>query len=141
MSCMVFATSCTTTSLYYWGGGNSAVSKYEELAYRTYDKQTPESICNLLCVYESMVSSTQQSIRKVPAPGICAEYGYMLLSPETVEIVQTHATDQQKRVLGCWNKDIATHFMERGKYLLEQEIKLYPESKTFILPILNKMTN
>ena len=73
---VLIVTSCNVTQpLYYWGGEQNGTSKYENLAYMSYDKQTPESICRLICVYEDMVNNPA-GLRQVPPPGICAEYGY-----------------------------------------------------------------
>jgi hypothetical protein len=83
-------TSCgLTSSLYYWGGEQKGATTYENLAYKNYDKQTPESICKLICMYEEIVEYPGGS-RKMPPPGICAEYGYMLLIPENAEIFAKH---------------------------------------------------
>ena len=51
-------TSCGITStLYYWGGEQKGATTYENLAYKNYDQQTPESICKLICMYEDIVSN------------------------------------------------------------------------------------
>ena len=109
----------TTTSLYYWGGKN-------------YDKQTPESLCQLICIYEDMVKNPGGT-RKMPPPGICAEYGYILLIPETAHIFSEYATSAQKKMLD------ATDFTQKGKELLEMEIRLYPESIKFVKPLMEKL--
>ena len=88
-------TSCGfTSSLYYWGGEQKGATTYENLAYMNYDKQTPESICKLICMYEDIVVNTGGS-RKMPPPGICAEYGYMLLLPENAdkEAIEAHVNN------------------------------------------------
>ena len=72
----------TTSDLYSWGGYRNKTSAYEDYAYQYYHRQTPESLCDLLACYEQMVSTPGGS-RQVPPPGICAEYGYLLLLPET----------------------------------------------------------
>lgn len=131
-------TSCMPTSLYYWGGTASGVSQYETLTYNYYDKQTPESICALLCTYENMVSHPAGS-RQVPPPGICAEYGYMLLLPETAETFAQHATARQKKLFG--SEDYTLSFYEKGIRMLEKEIELYPESAKFIEPLLKRLKN
>ena len=74
-----------TSSLYYWGGVQNGATTYENLAYKNYDKQTPESICKLICMYEEIVANPGGT-RKMPPPGICAEYGYLLLIPENAAI-------------------------------------------------------
>ena len=66
-------TSCGVTSLYYWGGSQNGATAYENLTYKNYDKQTPESLCKLICMYEDIISNTGGK-RQLPPPGICAEY-------------------------------------------------------------------
>lgn len=129
-------TSCGT-SLYYWGGTVNGATEYEHLAYRNYSKQTPESICKLICMYEEIVTYPGGS-RKVPPPGICAEYGYMLLKPETAGIFANHATSMQKKTFS--SSEYETFFPERGKQLMLKEIELYPESAKFIAPLIERLS-
>lgn len=65
-ACMIL-TSCGTTTLYYWGGTTNDTTVYEQLAYKTYDKQTPESICKLVVAYEDMVKHPTGT-RQMPPP-------------------------------------------------------------------------
>lgn len=133
----VVLTSCSVSnSLYYWGGAQNGATAYENLAYQSYDKQTPKSICNLIAVYENMVTKPG-GIRQVPPPGICAEYGYLLLQPETAETFLNNATAAQKRLFD--SDDYASIFTERGKEMLQKEIELYPESAKFIKPLIQKL--
>lgn len=130
-------TSCgLTSSLYYWGGVQNGATTYENLAYKNYDKQTPESLCKLICMYEDIVSNPG-GIRKMPPPGICAEYGYMLIIPENATIFAEHATAMQKMTFD--SGDYATFFPEKGKELLQKEIELYPESAKFITPLIERL--
>ena len=46
--------SCGVSSLYYWGGTQSGATAYENLAYQSYDKQTPKSLCKLVALYEKI---------------------------------------------------------------------------------------
>ena len=125
-------TSCgMTSSLYYWGGVQNGATTYENLAYNNYDRQTPESLCNLICMYEDMVSNPGGT-RKLPPPGICAEYGYMLLIPDNASIFAKHATATQKRTF-------ASFFPVKGKEMLQKEIELYPESAKFIAPLIERL--
>ena len=129
--------SCGITSpLYYWGGVQNGATAYEHLAYKNYDKQTPESLCKLICMYEDIVSNPGGT-RRMPPPGICAEYGYMLIIPENAVIFAEHATAMQKRVFG--SGDYASFFPEKGKELLQREIELYPESARFIAPLIERL--
>ena len=130
-------TSCgITSSLYYWGGMQNGATTYENLAYKKYDKQTPESLCNLICMYEDIVSNPGGT-RRMPPPGICAEYGYMLLIPENAVIFAEHATALQRRTFA--SGDYASFFPEKGKELLKKEIELYPESAKFIAPLIERL--
>lgn len=130
-------TSCGfTTSLYYWGLETNGATEYENLAYKNYDKQTPESICKLICMYDELVSYPGGS-RRMPPPGICAEYGYMLLIPENAEIFAKHATSSQKKTFS--STDYVTFFPERGKELMLKEVELYPESAKFISPLIERL--
>lgn len=130
-------TSCgLTSSLYYWGGMQSGATTYENLAYRNYDKQTPESLCKLICMYEDVVSNPGGT-RRMPPPGICAEYGYMLLIPENASIFAEHATSMQKRTFS--SSDYASFFPEKGRQLLQKEVELYPESAKFIAPLIERL--
>lgn len=124
--------SCTTT-LYYWGGGGD-VSTYEKLSYRYFDTQSPESVCELVCMYERMVNEPGGS-RMIPPPGVCAEYGYLLMQPSTLEAFEKHATKRQRKLFGS---DVAASFRNRGMEMLKMEMALYPESQKFIAPLLNR---
>ena len=133
-------TSCSVTQpLYYWGGEQKGTSKYENLAYMSYDKQTPESMCRLICVYEDMVNNPAGS-RQVPPPGICAEYGYLLLQPQTAETFAKHATPAQRSAFKDADADYAVLFRARGEEMMKMEMTLYPESVHFIKPIFEKLT-
>ena len=133
------ATSCATPTLYYWGSRTSKgyTTRYEQLTYKNYDKQTPESICDLVCLYEDMVSHPGGSRKTVP-PGICAEYGFLLLQPSTAETFEKYATKRQRKVFQ--SADYASIFAERGAAMMQKEIELYPESAKFIAPLLKRLT-
>lgn len=134
---VVLLSSCgTAKTLYYWGGMQNGTTLYENLAYQSYDRQTPRSICNLVAVYENMVTKPG-GMRQVPPPGICAEYGYLLLQPETAETFLNNATSAQKKLFKSGDYDAL--FYERGKEMLQKEIELYPESAKFIEPLIKKL--
>lgn len=86
-----------SNDLYTWYDYQNAVLEFVK-------KQTPESEEALIKEYERVVNE-QNGTRKTPPPGVCAEYGYLLLK-------------KGKK--------------EEGLALLKQEIALYPESATFI---------
>lgn len=138
LTAMCLASCGVPSSLYYWGGTRNGATTYEHLAYKLYDKQTPESICKLLCMYEDMVKHPGGT-RMVPPPGICAEYGYMLLNPENAEIFANTATNLQKKTYR--STDYAAFFPELGKEMLLREIELYPESAKFIEPLIERLCN
>ena len=73
----------------------------------------------------------------MPPPGICAEYGYMLLIPENATIFTEHATAMQRKTFA--SGDYASFFPEKGKELLQKEIELYPESAKFIAPLIERL--
>ena len=77
--------------------------------------------------------------RNVPPPGICAEYGYLLLLPETAEIFTENATKSQKQQFS--RTDYSIFFPELGKQLLQKELEYYPESKQFIEPLIKRLAN
>lgn len=131
---LVLTVSCGPQRLYYWGSTGGGTTLYEKLAYQQYDKQTPEAVCALVCLYEDMVSHPGGT-RQVPPPGICAEYGFLLLQPSTVEYFSQHASKRQRKL---FNSDVAASFHERGLEMLAKEIELYPESAKFIKPLLKK---
>ena len=96
--------SCMSTSpLYYWGN-------YEEASYQHYKQGTDEAKAKLMATYEKMISR-QTGTRNTIAPGICAEYGYMLIQ-------------SGKR--------------EEGINYLKKEVELYPESRVFIERIIKR---
>lgn len=133
---VLFSSCSMTKSLYYWGGIQNGTTTYENLAYQSYDKQTPKSLCNLVAAYENMVTNPGGT-RQVPPPGICAEYGYLLLQPETAETFLNNATPIQKKLFS--SEDYSALFQERGKEMLQKEIELYPESAKFIEPLIKKL--
>lgn len=99
-------TSCSTpsTQLYSWKGYNDAVYAYTK-------DSDEKSIENLLEVYQRLINKPEGS-REIPPPGVCADYGYLLL--------QSGKT-------------------EEGKTLLLKETALYPESKKFIDRIIKRL--
>ncbi len=133
---LVLSSCSVTSSLYYWGGEQNGTTAYEDIAYQTYDKQTPQSICKLVAVYENMVTRPG-GIRQIPPPGVCAEYGYLLLQPETAATFTDNATPAQKKLFDT--ADFGAFFQERGKEMLQKEIELYPESAKFIEPLIKKL--
>lgn len=128
--------SCSTTQLYNWGGTYNGTTSYEQRIYAFYDRQSPESVCALVCQYADMVANPG-GVRNVVPPGIYAEYGYLLIQPETAEAFEKHATDKQKRVFSFTT--YSTSFYELGLAMLQKEIELYPESQKFIGPLVERL--
>ena len=136
-SLMLLLSSCvTTTSMYYWGSVSNGVSKYEHLTYKNYDQQTPESICDLVVLYEDMINNPGGTRNTIP-PGICAEYGFLLIQESTLDSFEKYATKKQRRVFAT--DDYASLFAEKGLEMLQKEIELYPESETFIAPFIQRL--
>ena len=132
--------SCEVKSnLYNWGNKSSSnnATEYESSVYNYYHSQSPESLCALLCEYEYMVTHPGGERGVVP-PGICAEYGYLLLSPDTPQIFSEHATKRQKESFS--SGDYSATFREKGMLMLQKEIELYPESAVFIQPLIKKFS-
>jgi hypothetical protein len=96
-----FASCATQTQLYNWNGYDDAVYAYT----KTTDEKSVEK---LMEVYVRLIDNSGGA-RKVPPPGVCADYGFLLIQGGKVE---------------------------EGKTLLARESTLYPESKTFIDRIL-----
>ena len=129
--------SCSPKLLYNWGGSSGDVSKYEKLAYKNYDKNTLQSLCELLVLYETIITKPG-GMRKMPPPGICAEYGYLLMQPETADTFLKNATSFQMKVFK--DKELNSYFFEHGKEMFELEIKNYPESAIFLAPLIKKLS-
>lgn len=136
---VIVLSSCATANpnLYNWGGNSTTngETKYENLAYKTYKNQSPKNRCEMVCLYESMVSKFDGQ-RQTPPPGICAEYGYLLLQPETASTFVNNATDAQKRIFG--SGDLVALFKERGELMLSKELEYYPEAARFLEPLIRK---
>ena len=87
--------------LYSW-------SNYQDKSYNYLKNNQEKDLQELLETYKKIIDK-QEGTRNVPPPGICADYGYLLLvNGKTSE----------------------------GKALLMREVELYPESKIFIDRIL-----
>ncbi|MEA3448544.1 MAG: DUF4810 domain-containing protein [Bacteroidota bacterium] len=99
---VVVFTSCTSEKpLYTWGN-------YEKTSYNYLKKSDETSTQELIETYQEILE-TQKGTRKTVPPGICADYGYLLLQEGKTK---------------------------EGKKMLMKEIALYPESKVFIDRIL-----
>jgi len=90
--------------LYSWGD-------YEKTSYNYLKNADEESTEKLVADFQEIINK-QKGTRNMVPPGICADYGYLLI--------------QQGKV-------------NEGKEMLKKEIALYPESKVFIDRII-KMT-
>lgn len=100
----LLAISCTTTQpLYNWRGYDDAVYAYTKAS----DEKSNE---NLIKIYEKLILKSGGT-RQVPPPGVCADYGYVLIKKGEIA---------------------------KGKELLVKETVLYPESKMFIDRVLKR---
>lgn len=100
----ILAVSCAPTKpLYNWKGYDDAVYAYTKASDETSNE-------NLIKIYEKLIKNSGGS-RQVPPPGVCADYGYLLIKKGQ---------------------------MVKGKELLARETVLYPESKQFIDRILKR---
>lgn len=126
----------TAQVLYYWGGESDGVTEYERLAYRSSAKESPESLCAMLVMYERLVNNPG-GWRKVPPPGICAEYAWLLAQPETLTAFAGYATARQKEQLAYGVSEAS--FLDRSRELFDMEMRLYPESIVFIKPLAERL--
>lgn len=94
--------SCAPAQLYNWNGYDSAVYSYTKAS-------DEKSLNELMNTYEKLINNQGTSNR--PAPGICADYGFLLIQKGE---------------------------KEKGIKLLKQEIEYYPESATFIGRIIKR---
>lgn len=132
---LVMFSSCATTSFnYYWGPVSDNVTGYEKATYNYYKYQSPESVCKLIETYQDIIVRCETNDKMIP-PGVCAEFGYILMNPDNEEYFNEHATKSQKRLLE------GIIFLEYGKEMLEREIALYPEARHFLEPIIRRITN
>ncbi len=99
----LFISCMPTSTLYYWGN-------YEDASYKHYKQGTDEAKAELMATYEKMINK-QIGTRKTVAPGIYAEYGFMLIQSGKAE---------------------------EGINYLKKEVELYPESKVFIARIIKQ---
>ena len=84
---------------------------YEDATYQYNKKRTDETKVKMMEQYLKLIQK-QKGTRKVVPPGLYAEYGYVLYM--------------------CGIK-------EEGLDFLKQEIKLYPESETYISRIIKQL--
>ena len=135
---LMCATSCGTSSLYYWGGSSfQGVSEYEALSYQRANTENPKVICNIIEMYEDMLAHPG-GLRQVPPPGICAEYAYMLLQPAIMDIFDKNATKAQRDSFN--NSMYGNDPSSKAVKLLEKEVELYPESLQIVSPLLKRLT-
>jgi hypothetical protein len=100
-------TSCGSSrdyTLYSWSNYQSAIYSYAKTG-------SDKDIQNLEKTYERMME-VQRGTRETIPPGICADYGYLLIKNGKTE---------------------------EGISFLKKEIALYPESATFIQRIIKKL--
>jgi hypothetical protein len=83
--------------LYTWGD-------YEPTSYNYLRNSDEKSMQKLIENYQKIIEN-QKGSRGIPPPGVCADYGFILLQGGNAE---------------------------EGREMLRKEIALYPESKIFI---------
>lgn len=124
----------TQKSLYYFGRdrvqNNDSASAYEIATYNYYKNATSESLCELICVLEDIMTSSTGTSGKIP-PGLCAEYGFLLLQPNAETDFGGYATASQLK-----RAPAVGTFQEKGIKLLKMEVELYPESSAYVAPLL-----
>ncbi len=130
---MMFSSCTTTSNMQYWGPVSDNVTRYEKSAYNYYKYQSPESICSLIETYQDIIIKCKANEKMIP-PGICAEFGYILLNPENETYFKEHATNSQKKMME------GIVFLEYGKQMIEKEVALYPEARHFLEPVIKRIT-
>ena len=100
----IYSVSCAPTKpLYNWRG-------YDDAVYAYIKASDDKSSDNLIKIYEKLIKKSGGS-REVPPPGVCADYGYILIKKGEIA---------------------------KGKELLIKETVLYPESKQFVDRIIKR---
>lgn len=98
-------TSCNPQkTLYSWGD-------YQQKSYAYLKNSSDENLEKLIKSYEDLINKQKGSRQTIP-PGICADYGYLLVTKGE---------------------------QEKGIEFLKREIALYPESTVFISRIIKKL--
>lgn len=92
-----------SSNLYAWQDYDNSIHTYTK-------EHTPQSEERIIKTYQTLIN-TPGGTRQAIQPGICAEYGFLLLK-------------MGKK--------------EQGLELLKKEIKLYPESSVFITRIIKQ---
>lgn len=82
---------------------------YDDRSYKVVKNSSEDDVQHLLVSYDDIAKKYTSGKRKMIPPGICADYGYFQMK---------------------------TGNIERGKYWLEREKTLYPESTTLVERIL-----
>lgn len=98
---LVGLSSCGSSApkpLYNW-------HNYASTSYEYARTSSEKSVAELSKTYARLIDKQGKGLRKTPPPGMCAEYGYLLIKQGQTA---------------------------KGLELLKREIALYPESATFI---------
>ena len=96
---------CAPKPLYTWG-------KYQDASHKYVKNNTEKDADALIKTYQYIIDHPKNGKRQVAPPGICADYGFLLV--------------QKGRV-------------EEGLKLMRMEIALYPESAVFVEAIIKKL--
>jgi hypothetical protein len=62
--------------MYNWAG-------YEDISYKFLKNRTEEETENLISCYKDVINEANGT-RNVPPPGICADYGFLLLQQDKI---------------------------------------------------------
>ena len=104
LGALLLSSCATTPSLYGWGN-------YEATSYAVAKTPSEQNLQRLIQVYEELITHPKGT-RQLPPPGICAEYGYLLIK-------------QGKP--------------EEGSNLLERDMAFYQEISIFIQTLLKRL--
>jgi len=105
-SCLLLMSGCVTQkkSLYSW-------DKYDAVAYQYVKNNTDADAEALAQTLQRMIDNPGGE-RKIPPPGICADYGYLLVKQDKIE---------------------------EGLKYLKMEVALYPESAILVERIIKQL--
>ena len=126
---------------------NQRFFNYSGSLYQCYKTQTPETYGNLYRAC-SMLLEHPGGKRGVPPPGLCAEYGYLLILPETPAYLVEYynnpenftAEDQEKMAGTDWSMVFTVEALKaKALELFQKEMDLYPESAPFMEIIIKNL--
>lgn len=102
---LIISSSCGSSQTLYSGTSYTYDTKYPEVLCEYLVKSDEKETKDLIELYEELIEDKESTTRKIPAPGVYADYGFILIEKGEIE---------------------------KGKEMLKKEIEFYPESSVFI---------